>query len=115
MIVNENNSQPYMKSLSTCLNKVISDGFTEDFKVTEKGLEGLHNKQVYQSNDVQIVNFFRFEGTSNPDDEAVLYVIETNDGTKGTLIDAYNLYADPLVGEFIKNVESIQKKVVKNQ
>ncbi len=104
-----------MKSLSTCLNKVISDGFTEDFKVTEKGLEGLHNKKLYQSGDVQIVNFFRFEGTSNPDDEAVLYVIEANDGTKGTLIDAYNLYADPLVGEFIKNVENIQKKVVKNQ
>lgn len=115
MIVNENNSQPYMKSLSTCLNKVISDGYTEDFKVTDRGMEGLHNKEVYQSERVQIVNFFRFEGTSNPDDEAVLYVIETDDGTKGTLIDAYNIYSDPLVGEFIKNVENIQKKTVKNQ
>ena len=114
MIVNENNSQPYMKSLSTCLNKVIMDGYTEDFKVTEKGMEGLHNKKNYQANQVHIVNFFRFEGTSNPDDEAVLYVIEADDGTKGTLIDAYNLYADPLVGEFIKNVESIQKKTVKS-
>ena len=102
-----------MKSLSTCLNKVISDGYTEDFKVTERGMEGLYNKKVYQPGQVQIVNFFRFEGTSNPDDEAVLYVIETEEGTKGTLIDAFNVYADSLVGEFLKQVDGIQKKTVK--
>jgi hypothetical protein len=95
------------------LNKVISDGYTEDFKATERGLEGLHNKKVYEPTQVQIVNFFRFEGTSNPDDEAVLYVIEADDGTKGTLIDAYNIYSDALISDFIKNVESIQKKTVK--
>ncbi|HZF64063.1 MAG TPA: hypothetical protein VEZ55_06260 [Chitinophagaceae bacterium] len=101
-----------MKSLSTCLNKVISDGYTEDFKITEKGMEGLHNKKMYQPSDVKIVNFFRFEGPSDPEDEAVLYVIEAEDGTKGTLIDAYNLYSDPLIGDFVKEVEQISKKAV---
>lgn len=114
MIVNENNSQPYMKSLSTCLNKMISDGYDEDYKVTERGLESLHKGIVYQPEQVQIVNFFRFEGMSDPDDNAILYVVETNDGGKGTIIDGYGIYMDAKITAFMKEVENIQKKVVKS-
>lgn len=110
MIVNEHNSQPYMKSMATLLNKVFNDGYTEDFKVTEQGLVSIQKGKVYQPAEVNIVNFFRFEGTSNPDDEAVLYVIETTDGVKGTLTDAYGVYMDPHLSDFIKQVESIHKK-----
>jgi len=114
MIVNEHNSMPYMKSLATCLNRMVNEGYTEDFKVTESGLESLHKHSNYTPDQIQVVNFFRFEGESDPDDNAILYVIETNDGTKGTLIDAYGVYNSPQVSKFMKDVESIQKKVVKN-
>ena len=113
MIVNENNSQPYMKSLSTCLNKMISDGYVDDYKVTERGLESLQKGTVYRPDQVQIINFFRFEGMSDPDDNAILYIIETDDGGKGTLIDGYGIYTEPRIATFMKEVESIQKKVVK--
>jgi hypothetical protein len=111
MIVNENNSMPYMKSLTSCLNKMISDGYTDDFKITDEGMRSLRTDKHYQPGDVQIVNFFRFEGISNPDDMAIMYVIETNDGLKGTLIDAYGPYADADVNQFILEVENIKKKV----
>ena len=111
MLVNENNSLPYMKSLSTCLNRIVLDGYTEDFKVIEEGLQGLNNQAVYQPNQLQVVNFFRFEGMSDPDDNAVLYVIETEDGTKGTLIDAFGTYHDPRISKFMKQVEELNKKV----
>jgi hypothetical protein len=114
MIVNENNSMPYMKSLATCLNRMVSEGYTEDFKITEQGLESIQKHFNYKPDEIQVVNFFRFEGESDPDDNAILYVIETNDGTKGTLIDAYGIYNDPKVSRFMKDVESIQKKVIKN-
>jgi hypothetical protein len=114
MIVNEHNSMPYMKSLSTCLNRMITEGYTEDFKVTDQGLEALEKHNNYKPEQIQIVNFFRFEGESDPDDNAILYVIETNDGTKGTLIDAYGVYNDAKVTRFMKDVETIHKKVVKN-
>lgn len=113
MIVNENNSMPYMKSLATCVNKMIMDGYTEDFKVTEKGLESLQSNRNYTPEQVRIINFFRFEGQSSPEDNAILYVIETNDGCKGTLVDAYGVYTDPQIEQFIKQVEDIQKKTVK--
>jgi hypothetical protein len=33
---------------------------------------------------------------------SVLYAVETNDGTKGTILDAYGTYADANLGEFLK-------------
>lgn len=114
MIPNENNSMPYMKSLAICVNRITTDGYTEDFKITEQGLQSLNKQKNYSPDQIRIVNFFRFEGMSNPDDNAVLYIIETADGTKGTLIDAYGMYNDARIGQFVKDVERIQKKVVKN-
>jgi len=114
MIVNENNSMPYMKSLVTCLNRMITEGYTEDFKITDQGLESLHKHGNYKPEQIQVVNFYRFEGESDPDDNAILYIIETNDGTKGTLIDAYGVYNDPKLSQFMKDVEIILKNPVKN-
>lgn len=99
-----------MKTLASCLNKVIKDGYKENFKITEKGLQSLETERTYRPEEVHIVNFFRFEGESDPSDSAILYSIETNDGAKGTLTDAYGMYADPNIDKFIKEVESISKK-----
>jgi hypothetical protein len=112
MIVNENNTMPYMKSLTTCLNRMVTDGYTEDFKVTGDVLEALHNPHNYTPSQIQVVNFFRFEGESDPGDNAILYVIETNDGTKGTLVDGYGVYTDAMVTKFMDDVTSIHKKIV---
>lgn len=111
MIVNENNSMPYMKSLSNCLNRMITEGYTEDFTITEQGLESLQKHSNYSPNEIQVVNFYRFEGESDPSDNAILYIIETSDGTKGTLVDAYGTYNDARVTRFMQDVETIQKKV----
>lgn len=100
-----------MTSLAECLEHLQEKGFTEQFRI--EGLElhssGTDNK-VYRPADVKAVNFFRFEGISDPDDTAILYALETNDGKKGTLVDAYGAYADPDVDEFVKTME-IHKKV----
>ena len=110
MIVNENNSMPYMKSLATCLNRMVSEGYTEDFKVTEQGLQSIQHDLGYAPEQIQVVNFYRFEGESDPDDNAILYIIETSDGTKGTLVDAYGTYTDERIAQFMRQVQSIQKK-----
>jgi hypothetical protein len=102
-----------MKTLSQCFNKLVRDGYEEDFKVNEKGLFSLRTEKTYRPDQVRIANFFRFEGASDPDENAILYAIETNDGVKGTLTDAYGTYADPRVSKFIQQVENISKKTVK--
>lgn len=99
-----------MKTLSSCLNKIVKEGYQENFKVTQKGLQSLETDKVYRPEQVRIVNFYRFEGVSDPSDSAILYVIETDDGARGSLTDAYGMYADAEIDEFIKAVEDISKK-----
>ncbi|HJW16936.1 MAG TPA: hypothetical protein VJ499_07440 [Flavisolibacter sp.] len=113
MIINENNSMPYMKSLANCLTHMVNDGYTEDFTITEEGLRSIQHLNNYLPEEIQVVNFYRFEGESDPDDNAILYIIETVDGTKGTLVDSYGTYNDSRISNFMKNVETI-KKTVKN-
>ncbi len=101
-----------MKTLASCLNKLVIDGYTEDFKASERGLLSLQHERLYEARDVNVVNFFRFEGASDPADNSILYVIETNDGLKGTLVDAYGPYSDITVEKFMQQVEEINKKTV---
>lgn len=104
-----------MKTLASCLNKLVLTGYTEDFKASERGLLSLKGERIYEPSEVHVVDFFRFEGASDPADNTILYAIETADGMKGTLVDAYGSYADPNVTSFMKQVEDISKKpVVKN-
>lgn len=112
-IVNlENNDHvPHMKSLALCLNKMVLDGYDDDFKINDKGLKSLKTEKIYQPEDIIISNFFRFEGQSDPNDNTILYVIETDDGLKGTIVDAYGPYADSKLSEFMNHVESMTKKI----
>ena len=104
---------PYMNTLTQCVNKMMKDGYVDSFKVNSKGLLDQSNDITYQPEQVSIINFYRFEGQSDPGDNAILYVIETSDGRKGTLIDAYGPYSDAAVNTFMQSVEDIQKKVAK--
>jgi hypothetical protein len=104
------NNADDMKTLASCLNKIVKDGYEENFKVTDDGLQSLETGKIYKPDQVHIVNFFRFEGASDPSDSAILYVIESSDGAKGSLTDAYGMYADAEIDKFIKEVENISKK-----
>lgn len=104
---------PYLKTLVDLHNKMMDDGYKEDFMMVEGKLKCVSTDKLYASSEVIINNFFRFEGQNDPDDSSIMYVIETNDGKKGTLIDAYGAYADPDISAFITEVETIQKKISK--
>ena len=99
-----------MSTLADCVNKLVGDGYTGNYKVDEQGLATADDGKHFKPAQVHIKNFFRFEGASDPADNSILYAIELDDGTKGTLIDAYGSYNDPLIGKFIKQVEDIEKK-----
>jgi hypothetical protein len=103
-----------MKTLASCINKLVLDGYTENFKAAEGGLLSLKNERIYEPAQVHVVNFYRFEGASDPADNSILYAIETNDGIKGTLVDAYGPYADTRVNAFMKEVEDMHKKNASN-
>lgn len=115
MTVNLNNDD--LKTLAQCMNTLKKYGFEKDFNVLEggKGLQAIDGGKIYEPHEISIVNFYRFEGESDPGDMSILYAIETSDGTRGTLSDAFGPYASRRVSEFIVNVQDIQKKTNRNK
>lgn len=105
-----NDRLTYMTDLEKCLNKLEAEGYTDQYKIENGRLICFTSDTVYLPKDVKAANFYRFEGPSNPDDMSILYAIETCDGRKGTLVDAYGLYSDDNVGAFMQDVE-IHKRV----
>ena len=106
--------EPYektpLKTLASCMNTLHNDGFKENFMIKEGALHALDTGNNYAPSEVKILNFYRFEGESDPADSAILYAMETKDGIRGLLSDAYGPYADAKVSKFITEVENIMKK-----
>lgn len=105
----EGSDHDSMKTLSSCTRKLSADGYVTQFKAHKNELESLETHARYAPDEVKIINFYRFEGESDPSDNAILYVVETSTGEKGTLTDAYGVYTDHKVSEFVKQVEEIEK------
>ncbi len=107
----EGDGKNYMNTLTAVVNKVVKAGYTDSFKVTKNGLYSTVKANYYEPKQVKIINFYRFEGESDPGDNTILYVIETDDELKGTLIDAYGPYSDEATNKFMAEVEEMQKKM----
>ncbi len=98
-----------MKTLVECMAGLLQEGFGENFTIKETGLFAGDGKR-YSPEEVKILNFYRFEGDSDPADSAILYAIETSDGKKGMISDAYGPYSDSKTTKFMMEVEGITKK-----
>ncbi len=95
-------------TLSIAIDALTKEGFTEDFKAEEDCIKALYSKKEYQPEDLIIVNTFRFEGMTNPEDQTELFAIVATDGLKGTLVMSYSAV-------HFQNVELIKQiKEVKN-
>jgi hypothetical protein len=107
----ENFEKTEMSTMTSCTNHLLHEGYTENFVPKKEGIEAPSSGKIYIPSEVRIVSFYRFEGESDPADNSILYAIETNDGLKGLLVDAYGgPYVNEKVGMFIKEVEEIAKK-----
>lgn len=93
------------ETISEALTDLRSKGYTLDFNLSFNQLMCRDQAICLHPEDFEITARYRFEGDSNPDDEDVLYVVESKDGKlKGTITSAYGLYADNLSTEMIRKL-----------
>jgi hypothetical protein len=90
------------RSLAELVVDLRRRGFTEDFAVADGVLRPAGRRGAMPPEQVRIVEIHRFEGVSDPADMAILYALETRDGRRGILVDAFGTYSDPEVGEFVR-------------
>ncbi len=80
-------------------------GYNVDFNIAFDKLICSENKFCLRPDEFEIIEFYRFEGDSNPDDEDVVYAVESKDGKhKGVITSAFGLYADPVSNKIIQKL-----------
>lgn len=101
--------QDPMPTLAMLIEKAKKDGYTNNFRVEEEQLITEAGDARFSAEEVKINNFYRFEGESDPEDEAILYLLETQTGIKGIVVNAYGPGAETDTHEFIEQVHKIHK------
>lgn len=95
-----------MNTVSEVIDKLKSEGYTEDFNLKESCLECKGNYLQIFPNEFVVDKYYRFEGISDPGDEAVVYAISSPTyHIKGTLINGYGIYSDKMADEMIKALQ----------
>ena len=89
---------------SEIIEKYQKKGFTGNYKVNQNNLVDLDTKINYSPKNVNIVAEHRFEGMSNASDMSILYVLETMDGSKGTVLANYSPSSNLETAEFFKQI-----------
>ncbi len=95
----------YRDPLTEKLAELEAKGYRADFKLEDGKLTVINGDGSFSADELTIVEDFRFEGESNPDDLSILYAIEAQDGTKGTVVHTYGPDANDTLGEFMKEVK----------
>ncbi|SFE71868.1 phosphoribosylpyrophosphate synthetase [Thermoflexibacter ruber] len=96
-------------TLVEILDQLRKEGYTEDFNLKKDCLECINGQYQIFHDEFQVDKIFRFEGDSNPSDEAILYAISSEKyKLKGVLVNAFGVYAEPLTNEMITKLKQTQ-------
>jgi hypothetical protein len=76
------NNQYQYATVSKALDELNENGYTYDFN--------LHNEDLVKNPDrYEIKYIYRYEGNSNPDDESIVYGIQSKSGKKGVYVAGF--------------------------
>ena len=93
---------PAYDTVTQAVTGLKERGYTIDFNLTSDCIEC--EGQKFNPKGFEITEFHRFEGNSDPGDEAIVYAIESSTGLKGVLVNAFGLYSESLSDEMIKKL-----------
>jgi hypothetical protein len=95
-------------TLSEAVEHLKKRGFAHNLNISEEGRLVESGERSYDPSEVKLVEFHRFEGTSDPADMSIVYVLETNSGVKGTVVDSFGAEGTELISQFMNKVEQGQ-------
>ena len=91
-------------TVSEAISALRKQGFTIDFNLHENDLVSAPHR--YAVEDFEIVDVYRYEGDSDPGDEATVYALESRKGVKGILVTGYGVSSDNFTTEILKKLKS---------
>lgn len=102
----ENNAEKHigeMTTLSEVINRLVIEGYTIDFNVKDDK----NRNPLMASPELFVIDrHYRFEGESDPEDEAIVYAISSVDTTlKGIFVSGYGISSTTEDEEIIGNLK----------
>jgi hypothetical protein len=92
-------------TVTGALNALKAKGYTLDLNIAFDNIHCREEGICLNAGEFEIREVYRFEGETSPDDEDIVYAIESKDGTiKGTMTSAYGMYADGISPEMMKKL-----------
>ena len=93
------------ETVTEALKDLKQRGFSTDFNLAFDKIKCSETGECLYPNQFEIVEYYRFEGDTDPSDEAVVYAIAKKGGElKGSLVSAYGAYSEELSEDLIKKL-----------
>lgn len=95
-----------LETLSEATRRLAEAGYRGTFRAEEEGLRAVETGRVFAPEDLAVDEIVRFEGMSDPGDEAALFALRSSDGQRGTYVVTYGPGAPPLEAEMARRLHA---------
>ena len=99
-----------MTTITEVIDHLHKNGYLEDFNLQQNSLVCKNNDFNVFHDEFIVDKVYRFEGNSDPADEATVYAISSPKyGIKGILVNGAGIYTDSLTDEMLRSLKIEQK------
>ena len=91
-------------TVTDAINNLRQQGFNIDFNLEGDYL--ICDVETLKVEDFEIVDVYRYEGATDPADEAVVYAIESKSGLRGILVTGYGISSDTVSTRILEKLHN---------
>lgn len=96
----------FMMCLTDAIRYLNNIGYTENLGAAYDHISARSGLIKLYPHEIIIDEIFRFENSSDPDDQSILYAISSNKrGIKGLYVDSYGVYHDELSSKLLEQIK----------
>jgi hypothetical protein len=100
--------QTHYETVSKAIEELRKQGYTTDFNMEGNFIKCSEGK--FSAGDFEIDDVYRYEGISDPADEAAVYAISAVNGIKGILVTGYGASAETTSTDILQKLNEAHRK-----
>lgn len=95
-----------METLSQAVDRLEAQGYAQAFRALPHGMLAPDGGEPVAPESLVVDEVVRFEGESDPEDQAVLFALRSSDGAvQGTFVASYGVQSDPLCALAVQRLD----------
>jgi hypothetical protein len=98
-----------MDSIPEILKEIKEKGQGDEFKMDKCGKIIIDNK-TYMPTEFELIKTYRFEGDSDPAEQAIIYVIKSVDGKFAYSLESYGMYSNHPNDDYFNFIQHLEMK-----